>query len=60
MKTIVMSDACALQAIAFNQLQEDQHETLLHESIQLARKVADEFENTNVSITELAIEISVG
>lgn len=46
-----------LQAIAFNELQESQHEALLQSSIDLARKLAGDFKK--VSLTELAIEISV-
>lgn len=46
-----------LQAIAFNELQESQHEGLLQNSIDTARRLAGDFDN--ISLTELAIEISV-
>ena len=46
-----------LQAIAFNELQESQHEGLLQNSIDIARKLAGDFDS--ISLTELAIEISV-
>ena len=46
-----------LQAIAFNELQESQHEALLQDSIDMARRLAGDFDN--ISLTELAIEIAV-
>lgn len=50
-------DCTSNQAIAFNELQESQHEALLQSSIDLARKLAGDFKK--VSLTELAIEISM-
>ncbi|CAD6593051.1 MAG: hypothetical protein ASARMPREDX12_006678 [Alectoria sarmentosa] len=50
----VLSDK---MAIAFNELQESQHEALLQKSIDLARQLSGDFEN--MSLTELAIEISM-
>lgn len=47
-----------MKAIAFNELQDSQHEALLQSSIDVARKIAGDFEN--VLLTELAVEISVG
>lgn len=50
-------DCTSNQAIAFNELQETQHEALLQRSIDLAKKVSSDFEA--ISLTELAIEISM-
>lgn len=47
-----------VQAIAYNELQDPKHEILLEESATLARRLADEF--TDVTVVELAVEVSVG
>ena len=46
-----------LQAIAFNELQESQHEALLQTSVDMARRLAGDLDS--ISLTELAVEVNV-
>lgn len=50
-------DCTSNQAIAFNELQDIQHDELVRGSIDLAKRLAEDCEN--VTLTELAVEISM-